>query len=377
MNLTNIETPCLILDKSKLKYNIDTFNNQIQRLGVKSRPHGKTAKNIDILNMCLTDQSKGITVSTLKEAEYYFKNGIKDIIYAVGIAPVKLERVINLIKAGCQLSIILDSLEQARAVDQKACEHNLKIPVYIEISSDGQRAGINPQDRLLIELGKTIHQNKGTELRGVLTHAGTSYKSLNIDEIKSVAVIERDNTVKSAEFLKENDLPCPVVSVGSTPTAIFVDDLTGVTEVRAGVYMFMDLVMAGLGVCQIEDIATSVLTSIIGHQKQKGWIITDSGWMALSGDRGTSRQKVDQGYGLICNLEGNPLTEYIVSATSQEHGIISHRNETTVNWDQFPIGSMVRILPNHACATAAMFDQYNVIDGSLEVKDIWSRINRW
>jgi len=45
--------------------------------------------------------------------------------------------------------------------------------------------------------------------------------------------------------------------------------------------MFFDLFMAGLGVCQLDDIALSVLTSVIGHQPEKGWIITDAGWMAM------------------------------------------------------------------------------------------------
>jgi D-serine deaminase-like pyridoxal phosphate-dependent protein len=76
-----------------------------------------------------------------------------------------------------------------------------------------------------------------------------------------------------------------VISVGSSPTAHFARDLTGVTEVRAGVFVFFDLVMAGLGVCSLDDIALSVLTTVIGHQREKGWIIVDAGWMAMSRDR--------------------------------------------------------------------------------------------
>jgi D-serine deaminase-like pyridoxal phosphate-dependent protein len=141
--------------------------------------------------------------------------------------------------------------------------------------------------------------------------------------------------------------------------------------------MFYDLVMAGLGVCDKSDIAISVLTSIIGHQKRKGWVITDAGWMALSRDRGTASQKVDQGYGLVCNVEGDPLNDLIVSSTNQEHGIISHRSKKEIAWESFGIGSMVRILPNHACATGAMYDRYNITDGFTEIIDVWHRINGW
>ena len=72
-----------------------------------------------------------------------------------------------------------------------------------------------------------------------------------------------------------------MVSVGSTPDGALRRDLTGVTEVRAGVYVFFDLVMVGLDVCGLDEIALSVLVTVIGHQEEKGWLVTDAGWMAL------------------------------------------------------------------------------------------------
>jgi len=135
--------------------------------------------------------------------------------------------------------------------------------------------------------------------------------------------------------------------------------------------------MAGLGVCKETDIAVSVLASIIGHQKRKGWVITDAGWMALSNDRGTASQKIDQGYGLVCNVDGVALHNLIVSGANQEHGIIADRAQKDLPWESFGIGSMLRILPNHACATGAMHDRYNVIDGSMEIVDVWKRVNGW
>src|SRR2546427_10255749 len=85
-----------------------------------------------------------------------------------------------------------------------------------------------------------------------------------------------------------------LVSVGSTPTALAASRLDGVTEVRAGVYVFFDLVMRNIGVCTAEDVALSVLATVIGHQADKGWAIVDAGWMAMSRDRGTARQKQDR-----------------------------------------------------------------------------------
>jgi D-serine deaminase-like pyridoxal phosphate-dependent protein len=169
-----------------------------------------------------------------------------------------------------------------------------------------------------------------------------------------------------------------VVSVGSTPTAHSATDLTGVTEVRAGVFVFFDLVMAGIGVCQVEDIAVSVLATVIGHQREKGWILVDAGWMAMSQDRGTRRQAVDQGYGLVCNTAGIPYADLIVADANQEHGIITVRPGSGGVLPDLAIGDRVRILPNHACATAAQHPCYHVVHGSSEkVEAEWLRFGGW
>ncbi len=134
-------------------------------------------------------------------------------------------------------------------------------------------------------------------------------------------------------------LPCPVVSVGSTPTAHFARDLLGVTEIRAGVYVFFDLVMAGIGVCTLDDIALSVLTTVIGHQNERGWIIVDAGWMALSSDRGTKNQSIDQGYGIVCDVDGRALQDLIVTTTNQEHGVIALRPGSLAQSPLLPVGT--------------------------------------
>jgi D-serine deaminase-like pyridoxal phosphate-dependent protein len=168
-----------------------------------------------------------------------------------------------------------------------------------------------------------------------------------------------------------------VVSVGSTPTSHFARDLTGVTEVRAGNFVFFDLVMRGIGVCTMDDIAISVLTTVIGHQRQRGLIMVDAGWMALSRDRGTSVQAVDQGYGVVCDVEGQVLDDLIVVGANQEHGIIAQRPGSGASLPDLPVGTQLRILPNHACATAAQFDGYEVLRADGAPLAHWPRIRGW
>jgi D-serine deaminase-like pyridoxal phosphate-dependent protein len=366
--LGELSTPCLLLDRRRMDRNIARLRGRLQQLDTTLRPHLKTAKSVDVARLLMNTPAGPATVSTLREAEAFADAGVRDILYAVGIAPGKLGRVIELRKRGVDVAVILDNVGQARAV-AAASAH---IPALIEIDSDGHRAGVHPDDPLLIEIGTILHRG-GAELRGVMTHAGASYDCRTEAELVAMAEQERASVVRAAGKLRAAALPCPVVSVGSSPTAHFARDLTGVTEVRAGVFVFFDLVMAGIGVCQIDDIAVSVLASVIGHQPEKRQIIVDAGWMALSRDRGTSGQRVDQGYGLVCDVNGAPYGDLIVKGTNQEHGLLEIRDGSSAALPDLPVGSLVRILPNHACATAAQHSEYVVLDGD-RIAARWPRI---
>jgi D-serine deaminase-like pyridoxal phosphate-dependent protein len=379
MNLTALETPALLLDRTRLERNLERMRTHVHGLGAVLRPHVKTAKSIDVTRRALAGEPGGITVSTLKEAEYFAAQGIRDVLYAVGIAPGKFAHVIELTRHGVELKVIVDNLAVAGALAGAAEQARVTVPVLIELDVDGHRSGIAPEAPLLIEIGKMLNDSAGVELCGVLTHAGGSYDLRGAAAIADMAERERRGTVQAAARLRAAGCAVPIVSVGSTPTATFARDLTGVTEVRVGVYMFQDLVMAGIGVCNVEDIALSVLVSVIGHQLARGWIITDGGWTALSRDRGTESHDVDQGYGLVCDVSGRPLREdLIVATTNQEHGVVARRDRGAIDPARFPVGTLLRVLPNHACATAAAHARYHVIDGdSPEVVARWERFSGW
>lgn len=374
--LDALETPCLVLDKSRLVANVARLKQHLRPFGVRFRPHLKTAKSIDVARQVIDGAQGPITVSTLREAEYFFGHGVTDLLYAVGIAPNKLDHVFDLRRRGADLAIVLDNLDAAQLVAARSAERCDPLPVLIEVDTDAHRSGVKPPDHALVAIGRALHTG-GAALRGVMTHAGSSYGLHDAASFAGMAEQERAGIVAAATALRAAGLPCPDVSVGSTPTAHFARDLTGVTEVRAGVFMFFDLVMAGIGVCRPEDIALSVLATVIGHQHDKGWIIVDAGWMAMSRDRGTARLPVDQGYGVVCDLDGEPIPDLIMIDANQEHGILAARPGTQHALPELPVGAMVRILPNHACATGAQHDRYYVVDQGRTVSAIWPRIYGW
>jgi D-serine deaminase-like pyridoxal phosphate-dependent protein len=375
--LDALPTPALILDETRMLRNVARLRGRLGPLGVALRPHLKTVKSVEAARRLLTGGSGPATVSTLKEAEVFSAAGVRDILYAVGIAPQKLSRVLALRATGCDLSVVLDSPEQAIAVAEASRQAGDAVPVLIEIDCDGHRSGLRPDDPAVVSIGHLVERG-GAALRGVVTHAGESYGAVGADALAAFAEQERLAAVTAATALRAAGLPCPVVSVGSTPTAHFARDLAGVTEVRAGVFALFDLVMAGIGVCSLDDIALSVLTTVIGHQRERGWIIVDAGWMALSRDRGTARQAVDQGYGVVCDANGRVLDDLIVTGANQEHGIVAVRPDGTAALPELPVGTLLRILPNHACATAAQFDGYAVLPANASRSlTHWPRFRGW
>ena len=375
-SLASLETPVLLLDEARMQRNIDHMQARMNGLAVKLRPHAKTSKSAEVVKRQIAAGAQGITVSTLKEAENFFAAGITDILYAVAIVPAKFDHALTLIKAGCKLGVITESVAAAEALSRHGRENGVLYPVMIEIDTDGHRSGVRPDDPLLIEIGRalTTERGSGAQLAGVMTHAGGSYGFNTPEALEAMAEQERSRCVAAAQTLRDAGLACPTVSVGSTPTALSARALEGVTEVRAGVYVFFDLVIANIGVCTPDDIAISVLCSVIGHQRESGWIITDGGWMSVSRDRGTQKQQKDFGYGLVCDAKGDPIPELSFDSANQEHGVLTWTGDKGVDLtERFPIGSLLRILPNHACATAAQHEGYVVLPGF----ERWKRFNGW
>ena len=378
MKLSELETPALILDRPRLTANIAAMSARMKDHGVDLRPHLKTAKSADVARLATAAHSGAITVSTLAEAAYFARSGFRDITYAVGITPAKLPRVAALCRDGVRLAVITDSAAIAREIGRTAdCGDG--IGVFIKIDSGQGRAGIRPDDDALLDIAQALEDGPSASLRGVLTHAGHSYGCATVAEIETVAEAERRAVVGAAERLRSAGIDCPEVSVGSSPTVRFGRSFEGVTEVRPGVYMFNDAFQAGLGCCALDDVALTVLATVTGHRRDLDMLLIDAGGLALSKDRSTEHQAEDVGYGLVYDETGEQrLGSLLVSAVHQEHGLVTPGNHgDPVAFDALPIGARIRVIPNHACMTAAAYDCYHVVDGGDEIIAEWPRVNGW
>lgn len=371
------ETPRLILDAARLDRNAGRMRVRCADLGVTLRPHLKTAKSADVARAAAGGEQGPITVSTLAEAEYFAAAGWRDILYSTAIAPAKLARADRIQReTGARLLFVVDDRDAAVLIGQAASALDARFGVLIEVDCGEHRSGVEPASPALLAIARAIAAAAPhLELMGILSHAGHSYAFAESEPVRALAEAERLAAVSSADFLRARGHPCPIVSIGSTPTVLFAEHLEGVTEARAGIYLFHDLAQLSRGVCTQEDIAVSVLATVIGHQRNGPSLILDAGALALSKDVGANRFMPEAGYGLVCNaVTLEPLESLAVTVVHQEHGNVPVPDESW--FDRLPIGSLVRILPNHACLTCAAYPSYDVLqDGEIVAQ--WPRTGGW
>ncbi|MBK1657536.1 alanine racemase [Paracraurococcus ruber] len=368
MTLDDLPTPCLVLDLGVLRRNLAMMEAAVARFpGLRLRPHLKTAKSRAVAELAAPGHGP-ITVSTLAEARYFAEGGWRDQIYAVGITPAKLDAVAALNAAGAAVKVITDDVEAARAI----AAHPGPVTALVEVDVGEARGGVAPDSPALPAIAAML----GPRLAGVLSHSGHSYSGRSVADMAAIAESERRGIVTAAERLRAAGHAVPVVSLGSSPTALHAERMDGVTEVRAGVYMFGDLFQAQLATHPAEDIAVTVLASVIGRRPERNTLLLDAGALALSKDRSTQAAPRDWGFGRVLDLDGAPLPgEALVARAYQEHGEV--QADAPLPFDRLPVGARLRVLPNHSCLTAAAHDRYHVVDDGREVVAVWDRVNGW
>ncbi len=368
MTLDDLPTPCLVLDLGILKANLARMQAAVARHpGLVLRPHMKTAKSIAVADLAAPGKGP-ITVSTVAEARYFADGGFQDQIYAVGITPAKLDAIAALNAQGADVKVITDDADVAAAI----AAHGGPLRALVEVDCGEGRGGVTPDGTLLTEIAGRL----GARCVGVMTHAGHSYAERSTEGVAAVAEAEHRGAVLAAERLRAMGTPVEVVSLGSSPTALYGRDMSGITDIRAGVYMFGDLFQGQIGTHAMADIAVTVLAAVTGRKPDRNAVLVDAGAIALSKDRSTEKAPKDYGFGLVLDLDGKPsLGEAIVARTHQEHGEV--RGDGPLPFDRLPIGALVRVAPNHTCLTVAAHDRYHVVDGGRAVIATWDRVNGW
>jgi len=366
----DLPTPALLLDLDVLERNLERMATKVRGLGALLRPHVKTHKCIEIGELQRRHGAQGITVATIVEARVFAAHGFDDITWAV---PLPVSRIADVVELARQvtLRVTVDAAEAADALVAAAQQAGVHVHVWLEVDCGYHRSGVDPDAASSVALARKLLDSPHLSFDGVLTHAGHGYAAGTDAERAAVAEQERAVTVAFAERLRAAGVRVNAVSIGSTPTMAAASSLAGVTEVRPGNYAFYDWMQAAAGVCRPEDVAVTVLATVISHRPDLDHVIVDAGALAMSKDLGPGDPARRRGLGpLMAGLSGPSLDPALaLTHASQEHGFVE--GGTARDRARLAVGSRVRIMPNHSCLTAAMFDAYEVVRGE-EVVGRWT-----
>lgn len=353
--IEDLPTPALVLDLDVLERNLDAMQTRADRLGVRLRPHAKTHKCVQIAELQRSRGARGLTVSTLEEARIFASHGFDDVTWAFPVIGGRLGEVAE-IAAEIDLGVTVDSgwaIERLPSLDRP-------LSVWLEIDTGYGRTGVRYDDPAALDLARQIAARDDLALRGLLTHAGHTYHAGTPDRIREIAETERSAMVELADRFRADGLDPGTLSVGSTPGMSLVETLEGVDEARPGNYALYDYTQASLGACTPADCAVSVIGTVISARAGEDRCVADCGALVVSKDLGPDDPPH---FGRVwADLSATALDPGIrIASVSQEHAILSGYR---------PMGSKVRVLPNHACLTVARFDHFFVARG-YEVVDRW------
>jgi D-serine deaminase-like pyridoxal phosphate-dependent protein len=370
--INELSTPSALVDLDRLESNAARMAEKAIRLGVRLRPHVKTHKCVEAARIQTDLHFGGVTVSTLAEGQAFAAAGFTDITYAVSIAPQKIAEAADLNAEIDSFNLIVDHPDTVRAIEELAASRGTVLPVFLEIDCGGGRSGVEPSSDLAQVLVRQLAESDCIDFRGLLTHAGHAYRARSRTEAFEVACEERNLMAAFAAEVRDLGISVSELSVGSTPTIRAIDDLTGITEVRPGNYLFYDAFQAAIGSCAVDDVAFSVLATVISVNPEQERAVVDAGALALSKDPGPTHVDPDCGFGLPVTIEDqHPLPGLRLITLTQEHGTLTGPGVAALR-----PGTRIRILPNHSCLSAACFDRYHVLNGT-EVVDEWRPVRGW
>ena len=352
--IDQLETPIPLVDLDRLAHNLDRMAAYCAVHGLALRPHVKTHKSPRIAAEQLRLGARGLTCATPRELEV-MAGVCPDLLLAHppgGAA--KVRRVLGL-DPSARLTVALDSLEALEPLAEAADAASRPVDVYVEVDVGMRRVGVStPADALAI--ARRVRALPPLAWRGIAFYPGHVRQHLSRQD-EALATLRADLSAHLA-LLGDAGLVPDVVSGGSTPAAWRMHEVTGVTEVRPGTYVYNDRATVELGACGWEDCALTVLATVISTAVP-GQAVIDAGSKALG--REPLPGGADAGYGCVLDRLDVPVVRM-----SEEHGILDLR---ATDWRP-RVGDVVRIVPNHACIVVHLNDVMQGVRGEV-VEATW------
>ncbi|KAK3083551.1 hypothetical protein FSP39_025258 [Pinctada imbricata] len=372
----DVPTPAFLVDLERTKKNCSRMRERCWKLGVELRPHQKTHKTVEGGDLQTDGTRRKIVVSTLEEADFFSKNGFDDILYAYPITASKIQKCKE-ISAKCeQFHLMYDNLESLKALQNSPPGNGRAWSVFLEVDIGGDRTGIPWDDDRIISFAREAVNLSNIDFQGLYSHDGNSYSCTQGKNNKQGALEEWGQTassriVETQRRLKEHGIECRTFGVGSTPTCSVPDgSLSSLTEFHPGNYIFYDYMQYLIGSCEESDIACRVATRVVCHKEEQNRMYIDCGFLGVSHD-GLYNGPEQSG---MAKFIGHDELKFI--GMTQELGFVSTNDGSKLDYQKYPLDSMLFFYPWHSCATAANHSVYYIHSGD-KIVGKWRPTRGW
>jgi D-serine deaminase-like pyridoxal phosphate-dependent protein len=357
-SIYDLDTPATLIDLDRLERNIREWQASMGRCAVNFRPHIKTHKIPEIARMQVAAGAVGIVCAKVSEAEPFATAGIEDICVAYPVVgEMKWRRLAELAKNTKRLTVNCDCEEAAVGLSESAARAGVTIHVQIDIDSGLHRGGIHYEDQATIaRLARKIELLPGLQLGGVTTFRSSGFPGAQ--PAKDAGHAEGKLLVEIADQLRAAGIEVRDVTAGSTPTGKWVAEVPGVSEVRAGNYVFNDLMQLDSGTADEDHLALSVLSTVVSTNV-RGCLTIDGGSKTFSGDAGG----VGTGRTAPVAIARAVDRRISVDRLNEEHGM-AHSDQAV------KLGEKIRFYPYHACTCANLSDEIIGFRGE-RVEVVW------
>ncbi len=343
-----VDTPALILDKTKLVRNIRRMADFAAGGPAMLRPHAKTHKCVEIARLQLDAGAVGITCAKLGEAEALADGGISDILIANQIVgPLKLARLVELARR-CTVTVAVDDADNVRRLSSAAVAAGVTLRVFVEVNVGMDRCGVEPGEPVLA-LARQVDAAEGLVFAGLQAYEGHLQDLLPFEEREARTLVDMRKALTSKELIEAAGIEVGAVSGCGTGTHTITGRLPWMTELQCGSYATMDAQYAAVGGADYEN-ALTVLTTVISRPRPDKAVV-DAGLKAVTPEFGDP----------TVLAQGATWFDF-----SEEHGEVAVDGPA----QDLRVGDKIELIPRHGCTTVNLYDTYHVTEGGV-LTDSW------
>jgi D-serine deaminase-like pyridoxal phosphate-dependent protein len=359
-NVGTLDTPALLVDLDRLERNVARWQLAADEAGVRLRPHIKTHKSVALAALQRDAGAAGIAVAKVGEAEVFAEAGFDDIAIAYPvIGEPKWQRIARLAERA-RVTVNVDGAVATEGISAAASAAGVTVNLQIDLDSGFGRCGIPASDtEAIVTLARLIEELPGVALDGVTTHRGLFFPGAAEMSREAAGRDEGEIVVAAAHRLRAAGLAVPEVTAGGSLTGAGVATVDGVTEVRAGTYVFNDLMQIALGAATPDDLALTVLATVVSVTGETTATI-DCGSKTFAGDTGVVGGGGLQLRGLAECVE----RDVVVERMTEEHGLVRSFD------GPLAVGERLTFVPVHACTCVNLAERLHVVRGD-EIQHVW------